>query len=81
MSKARQQSNKRKMQRTLFGLQNPKPRSTKCTGMRIQVIKLWPPKKKGKKSNRQKWLERIPIHLGPTNIIYHKPEAQLKFQL
>ena len=81
MSKARQQSSKRKMMRTLYGSQNPKPHSTKRTGMRMQVIYLWPPKKKGRKYNRRKWLERIPVHLGPTKIIYHISESQLKFQL
>lgn len=72
MSKARAQSSKRKMMRTLYGSQNPAPNSSKRTGMRLQVIKLWPPKKKGRKTNRRKWLERMPVHLGAIKYIYHQ---------
>jgi len=77
MSKARAQSSKRRAMRSLYGAVNPEPNSTKRTGMRMQVIHEWPPKKKGRKTNRRKWLERIPIHLGTTRYIYHKPESQL----
>lgn len=72
MSKARAQSSKRKMMRTLYGSQNPAPNSSKRTGMRLQVINLWPPKKKGRKTKRRKWLERIPVHLGAIKYIYHQ---------
>ena len=76
MSKARAQSSKRKMMRTLYGSQNPSPNSSKRTGMKLQVINLFPPKKKGRRSikaiERGKWLERLPLHLGSSKYIYHQ---------
>ncbi len=72
MSKARAQSSKRKQMRILMGLQNLVPNSTKKLGMRLQVINDFGPKKKGRKSDRRKWLEKIPVHLGKSRFIYHK---------
>ncbi len=72
MSKARQQSGKRRAMRTMYGSQNPEPNSTKKPGMRLQVINDFGPKKRGRKSKRRKWLESLPIHLGKTRFIYHK---------
>lgn len=76
MSKARAQSSKRKMLRTLYGSQSSSSNSSKRTGMRLQVINEFPPKKIGKKSDkdikRDKWLKRLPFHLGSTKFIYHQ---------
>ncbi len=75
MSKARPQSQKRKMMRTLFGLQNEN-NSTKWNGKRVQAINIKPPKKRGRKSKRQKerekWLTRLPLYLGTTKYIWHE---------
>lgn len=80
MSKARAQSSKRKAIRTMYGAQNPAPNSTKNHGKRMQVIYIWPPKKKGRKTNRRKWLETLPIHLGPTKVIYHNRGVEFKME-
>ena len=72
MSKARAQTSKRKSMRSLYGSQNPGPKNSKRPGMSLQVIRIGPPKKRGRKSNSQKWLEKLPFHVGSLKFIYHK---------
>jgi hypothetical protein len=77
MSKARPQSARKRAQRIMMGLQNPAPNSSKRQGMRMQVIEVNKPefpKKKGRKSNHQKYLESLPHYMnrGQFKIIYHK---------
>ena len=72
MSKARAQSSKRKSMRSLYGSQNMGPKNSKRPGMRLQVIRLNPPKKRGRKSNRRKWLDKLPFHIGSMKFIFHK---------
>ncbi len=80
MSKARAQSSKRRTMRTMYGASNPDVNSTKRPGKRLQVIRLGPPKKKGRKSNRRKWLEKLPMHLGASKFIYHNIGVELKME-
>ena len=72
MSRARAQSSKRRTMRTMYGASNPVPNSTKNQGKRLQAIRIWPAKKKGRKTNRRKWLEKAPIHIGVIKFIYHE---------
>jgi len=69
MSKARPQSSKRRMMRQMFGNQS-ESNTTKHPGVNIPVF----PKKRGRKSNRQLWVESLPFHLGYSKFIYHKIE-------
>ena len=72
MSRARAQSSKRRMMRQMFSNQS-ETNSTKHPGLRLQIINVSLfPKKKGRKSNRQKWLESLPLHLGKIKFIHHK---------
>ncbi len=72
MSKSRAQSSRRKSMRTLYGSQNPGPTNSKRPNQRLQVIRINPPKKRGRKSNRRKWLDKLPFHIGYTKFIFHK---------
>ena len=72
MSRARPQSSKRKSMRTLYGSQNFGPKNSKRPNKRLQVINVMPHKKRGRKSNRRKWLEKLPIHIGYTKFIFHE---------
>lgn len=78
MSKARPQSQKRKMLRTLYGTQNGNLKTSKRPDLRLQVIHVSKvsEKKPGRKSNsvklREKWLERLPFHLGSSKFIFHR---------
>jgi len=69
--KPRPQSQRRRSQRIMFGLQST-VNGSKHPGKRLQVVLIRPPKKRGRKSKRTKWLEKLPIHLGKTKFIYHK---------
>ena len=74
MSKARAQSARRRMMRSFF-LNGEKSKASKRPGMRMQVIHIHPPKKRGRKNKSQiaraKWLERLHFHIGESKVIYH----------
>jgi hypothetical protein len=75
MSKAKPQSSRRRSMRRYFR-DISKTNSTKRNNMRVQAIHIKPPKKRGRKSKaykiREKWLERLPFHIGKTKFIYQQ---------
>ena len=75
MSKARAQSQKRRAQRVMFGLQSDN-NSTKFPGKRLQIICIKPKKKRGRKSVKQiqseKQFARTNLCLFKTKHVLHK---------
>jgi len=69
MSKAKAQSQKRQIQRGLFGLHKTS-NGTKHQNKRLQVINIFDESAENF-DERKSWLKKLPHHIGKTKYIYH----------